>query len=142
MSRDCLFCRIVSGEIPSPAWIARTDRAFAFLDIQPLRPGHTLVVPTTHATDLEDVTEEDWQAVNRLVRQVASLLRARLGTEGENLIVASGAAAEQAVFHLHVHVVPRRAGDELGWSAWTATKVSRPPAEELAALAARIRGGR
>ncbi len=134
-----MFCGMVSGSVPSPHWIARSDRAFAFLDIRPIRVGHALVIPRHHATDLSDVTPDDWIAVSRLVRDVAARLRRKLGTDGENLMVASGPGSEQSVFHLHVHVIPRKRDDDLRWNDWWQTKTSSPAASELAALARKVR---
>ncbi len=129
------------GELGAPHWIARSDRAFAFLDIRPIRVGHALVVPKRHAVNLSDVSPDDWAAVNALVLDVARLLRTTLGTDGENLLVASGPGSEQSVFHLHVHVIPRKQNDDLRWNDWWQTKVFTPPEPELIALAGRIRTG-
>jgi histidine triad (HIT) family protein len=137
---DCIFCRMAKDRSLVPYWIAETDRAFAFLDINPIRHGHSLVIPKSHAVDLSDVRPEDWNAVHQLTLRVAALLRARLGTTGENLLVASGPGSEQSVFHLHVHVIPRREDDDLRWNDWWQTKVRRVGRPELTDLAASIRG--
>jgi histidine triad (HIT) family protein len=139
MPGDCLFCGMVSGKVAAPHWIARSERAVAFLDIRPIRVGHTLVIPRRHAADLSDVPSEDWAAVNRLVRDVATRLRRTLGTDGENLLVASGPGSEQSVFHLHVHVIPRKRNDDLRWNDWWQTKTFAPPSAELAELAKKVR---
>ncbi len=141
MASACVFCRMISGELGAPHWIARSDRAFAFLDIRPIRTGHALVVPKRHAVDLSDVSPEDWAAVNELVVDVARRLRTALGTDGENLLVASGPGSEQSVFHLHVHVIPRKRDDDLRWNDWWQTKVFTPSEPDLIALADRIRSG-
>lgn len=104
---DCLFCRIVAGEIPSRQVYA-DDTAVAFLDVAPLTTGHTLVVPRSHVADAlqgTDVLAEILPAV----RATAELLSGRLGATGINLLSNVGADAGQSVFHLHVHVVPRYA---------------------------------
>lgn len=139
MAADCIFCRIVADRSMAPYWVAESDRALAFLDIHPIRTGHTLVIPKAHAVDLASVGEEDWVAVTRLTARVQNLLRRKLGSTGENLFVASGPGSEQSVFHLHVHIVPRRVQDDLHWADWWATKVFTPPTTELVALAERIR---
>jgi histidine triad (HIT) family protein len=133
----CIFCAIVEGKVPSHRVFA-TSRALAFLDIHPLRPGHTLVIPKKHASDLSDVTREDWGAVTDLVLWVAERQRQALGVEGSSLFVASGKAAEQSVGHLHVHVVPRRSDDGLAINEWWVGKVRGASPEELAALAQRL----
>jgi histidine triad (HIT) family protein len=125
-----------------PYWIAESDRAFAFLDIHPIRRGHSLVVPKSHAVDLSDVTPKDWEATSDLALKVAALLRTGLGTTGENLFVASGPGSEQSVFHLHLHVIPRLVNDDLRWSDWWSTKVRPIEDQELLRLAVSIRGPR
>ena len=77
------------------------------MDINPVTPGHTLVAPLSHATDLFDVTAEDLVACVHLAQQIAERARDRLGADGVNLLNCSGAAAKQTVFHFHVHVIPR-----------------------------------
>jgi histidine triad (HIT) family protein len=102
---DCLFCRIVAGEIPSRQVYA-DDVAIAFLDINPWHVGHTLVVPRRHVPDL--LTDPDaFTEIAPAVTATAALLSRRLGADGLNLLTSSGATAGQEVFHLHVHVVPR-----------------------------------
>lgn len=140
MKGACIFCEILAKRSLAPYWVAESERAFAFLDIHPLRVGHTLVIPKAHTVDLSDVSPSDWAAVTELTSEVAKLLRRRLGTSGENLMVASGPGSEQSIFHLHVHVIPRKPGDDLRWNDWWETKAFTPSAEELAALARRIRG--
>jgi histidine triad (HIT) family protein len=103
---DCIFCGIVAGEVASTT-IAQSERAIAFMDINPATPGHALVVPRSHATDLFDVTADDLAACARLAQQVAGRAKDRLGADGVNLLVCSGEAAWQTVFHFHIHVILR-----------------------------------
>ncbi len=103
---DCVFCGIVAGTIPSTT-IARSERAIAFMDINPVTPGHALVVPRAHAVDLHDVTAEDLAACVELAQEVAGRAKERLEADGVNLLNCSGVAAWQTVFHFHVHVIPR-----------------------------------
>ncbi len=103
---DCIFCGIIAGAISSTT-IARSERAVAFMDINPVTPGHALVVPRVHAADLLDVSAEDLAACVHLAQEVAGRARDRLGADGVNLLNCSGAAAWQTVFHFHLHVVPR-----------------------------------
>ena len=134
----CIFCAIVRGEVPVHK-IRETERAVAFLDVNPLSWGHTLVVPKAHAADLPEVSPEDWAQVTELARWVALRLRKVLEVQGNNLFVASGKVAEQSVHHLHVHVVPRREGDELGFNEWWVQHVQPTSAEELSKTAAVLR---
>ena len=103
---DCVFCGIVRGELPSST-IARTDRATAFMDINPVTQGHALVIPNAHAVDLHDVSPDDLAACIHLAQDVAARARARLGADGVNLFQCTGADAWQTVFHFHIHVIPR-----------------------------------
>jgi histidine triad (HIT) family protein len=102
----CVFCGIAQGTVPS-ATIARTDRAVAFMDINPVTLGHVLVVPLKHSTDLLDTVAEDLAASIELAQDVAGRVTERLGADGVNLLNCSGLAAWQSVFHFHLHVIPR-----------------------------------
>jgi len=115
-SEDCLFCRIVAGEIPATV-VDEDARTLAFMDINPATRGHALVVPRAHARDLHEIPAEDLQAVALAAQRLAVRMRARLGADGVNLINSCGPAAWQTVFHFHMHVVPRYVGDplELPW---------------------------
>ncbi len=103
---DCIFCGIVAGEISSTT-IARTERAIGFMDINPATPGHALVIPRSHATDLLDVTADDLAACILLAQQIARRAKDRLGADGVTLLNCSGEAAWQTVFHFHIHVILR-----------------------------------
>jgi histidine triad (HIT) family protein len=135
---SCIFCAIVRREAPA-AWIAERERAAAFLTRGPVRPGHTLVIPRAHAATLEEVSAADWAAVGSLALEVARLQRVHLKAQGTTLFLASAAAGEQSVFHLHLHVVPRTLDDGLDLSSWWATKVQNASAEELESIGARLR---
>jgi len=109
---ECLFCRIVAGELPATK-IDEDERTLTFLDINPATRGHALVVPKAHAADLLAVGDDDLAACARTAKRIAARQRERLGALGVNLINSSGAAAWQTVFHFHVHVIPRYDGDPL-----------------------------
>jgi histidine triad (HIT) family protein len=108
---DCIFCKIISGNIPSRQ-VHSDDNAYAFLDVRPWHRGHALVVPRRHVPDLI-ADDPALTEIAPAIEAVARLLVQRLGADGVNLLSSSGAAAGQEVFHLHVHVVPRYA-DEPG----------------------------
>jgi histidine triad (HIT) family protein len=114
---DCIFCRIVAGELPATI-VAEDERAIAFMDISPATRGHVLVVPRAHSRDIHGIAPEDLAGAAALAARVAGLARDRLGADGVNLINSSGSAAWQTVFHFHIHVIPRYAGDplRLPWS--------------------------
>ena len=109
---DCLFCRIVAGEIPATT-VHEDDRTIAFMDINPATRGHALVIPRVHARDVHEIDTEDLKAVAATAQVVAGRLVERLGAAGVNLLNSNGTAAWQTVFHFHMHVIPRYAGDPL-----------------------------
>ncbi|MEA2143343.1 MAG: histidine triad family protein [Solirubrobacteraceae bacterium] len=109
---DCLFCKIVAGEIPATV-IAEDERTVAFMDINPATRGHALVIPRVHARDVHEIDPEDLEAVAVAAQAVAGRAIERLGAAGVNLLNSSGAAAWQTVFHFHMHVIPRYEGDPL-----------------------------
>jgi histidine triad (HIT) family protein len=109
---DCLFCKIVAGEIPATR-VREDERTIAFMDINPATRGHLLVVPREHATDLTDIGAEDLVACTAAARALAIAAKEKLGADGVNLLNSCGRAAWQTVFHFHVHVIPRYANDPL-----------------------------
>lgn len=110
--KDCIFCKIVAGEIPSTI-LAEDERTISFMDINPATRGHALVIPRAHATDLLEIEPEDLSAVALAAQRLARHVKEGLGADGVNLINSCGADAWQTVFHFHVHVIPRYAGDPL-----------------------------
>ena len=115
---ECIFCAIVTGDARS--WpVYEDEHCMAFLDVNPLTRGHTLVIPRRHAADLLAMAEDEAEQVMLATHRVARLLDARLQPAGLNLVQANRAAALQTVFHMHMHVVPRYEGDGLmpssGW---------------------------
>jgi len=139
MPEDCIFCAMAKDPARVPHRIAESSKALAILDIRPIRKGHAMVIPKKHSEDLSDVAPEDLKAVMDLVLEVARLLRRKLGSTGENLLVASGEGSEQSVYHFHVHIVPRMPYDDLRWNDWGQTKVRFPSKPQLAKLARSIR---
>ncbi|RDB48742.1 HIT family protein [Tsukamurella tyrosinosolvens] len=108
---QCVFCAIVAGEAPA-AVVAETDEAVAFLDVRPVCEGHTLVVPKRHAARLADLPAEDGARMFALGHRLARAAREGLRADGVNLVVNDGRAAFQTVDHVHLHVIPRFAGDK------------------------------
>lgn len=129
---DCIFCKIVVGEIPAER-VYEDAKTLAFLDITPINPGHTLVVPKKHATDVFDIEEDEWKAVMHTARTVAHMLEKSLGAHGVNVTTNNRPAAGQVVFHSHVHVIPRFDGD--GFANWKGSSykegVARATAEKI-----------
>jgi len=134
----CIFCDIVRGE--APASIVYSDEvATAFMDIQPVNPGHVLVAPNTHASSLSDLNEHTGARLFIVAMRIAAALRqSGLHCEGINLFLADGEAAFQEIFHVHLHVVPRYAGDGFGL-AFGPHYGRRPERAVLNDIAERIR---
>jgi histidine triad (HIT) family protein len=109
---DCIFCKIVAGELPARI-VDEDERTVTFMDIAPATRGHCLVVTRTHAEDLLGVGADDLAAAAHAAQRLAGLAKERLGADGVNLLNACGAAAWQTVFHFHIHVIPRYDGDPL-----------------------------
>jgi histidine triad (HIT) family protein len=107
---DCLFCKIVEGEIPSLK-IAESTNLLAFLDINPSSDGHTLIVPKKHSTNLLDLPEYSGNELLEFSQRVGNAVIAATGAEGFNFVLNNGPAAGQVVFHTHFHIIPRRPGD-------------------------------
>jgi histidine triad (HIT) family protein len=110
--RDCIFCRIVAGESPCEA-IHEDEASLAFMDINPANDGHCLVIPKAHFATVFETPPEIFGAVARAAAEVARAVMAELAPGGLSLVQANGPLAGQTVSHLHIHVLPRRAGDEL-----------------------------
>jgi histidine triad (HIT) family protein len=109
---DCIFCKIIAGEIPGQI-IAGDERTVAFMDIAPATRGHLLVVPRNHSRDLLEIEPEDLEAVAVMAQSLARRVKERLDADGVNLINSCGSQAWQTVFHFHVHVIPRYVDDPL-----------------------------
>jgi histidine triad (HIT) family protein len=132
--QDCIFCKIIAGEIPAQK-IAEDERTVAFMDINPATRGHVLVVPRRHARDLLEIDDEDLAATILAARTIAQRVKDRLDADGVNLLNSCGSAAWQTVYHFHVHVIPRYEGDPLRLP-WT-PKEGNP--DEIAAAAEELR---
>ncbi len=109
---DCIFCKIIAGEIPSFI-IFENDDSFAFMDINPANEGHALVIPKEHAADVHAVSEAAITATVKTAKKVAAAVDKTLSPDGLNLLQCNGPAAAQSVMHFHMHVLPRKNGDEL-----------------------------
>jgi histidine triad (HIT) family protein len=131
---DCLFCKIVAGEIPAQV-IMEDDDVLAFMDIAPATRGHALVIPKQHAADLFEIEPDQLAAVAKMAQRVALRIRDQLAADGVNLINSNRPAAWQTVFHFHVHVIPRYVGDPLRLP-WTP---GAGDMDEIAAVAAQLR---
>ncbi len=131
---DCLFCKIAAGEIPS-AKVYEDDEVFAFLDIHPLAPGHTVIVPKAHADNILDLPEDLVGPVFLAVKKITALLEKTLSPCGFTTGINHGRLSGQMVDHLHIHVIPRFEGDG-GGSLHSV--VQNTPKESLEEIQAKI----
>ncbi|CAB5154014.1 Histidine triad (HIT) nucleotide-binding protein, similarity with At5g48545 and yeast YDL125C (HNT1) [Olavius algarvensis associated proteobacterium Delta 3] len=115
---DCIFCKIVRGEIPSFK-VYEDDKVFAFADINPILEGHTLIIPKAHAENLWDISDDDLTAIHRASKKIAGGIREVLDPAGIACLQLNGRAVNQVVMHYHFHLIPRKADDpELTMTAW------------------------
>ncbi|MCC6810142.1 MAG: HIT family protein [Deltaproteobacteria bacterium] len=113
-----IFSKIIAGEIPCHK-VYEDERVLAFLDISPLSPGHTLVIPKEPAPYLEELSEDSAAALGRALPKIARAVIAATGCKAYNVLQNNRAEAHQAVFHVHFHIIPKPNEDEgleIGWS--------------------------
>jgi histidine triad (HIT) family protein len=127
---DCIFCAIARGDAPSFR-VDEDEHTVAFMDIQPWRRGHALVIPRRHARDLAEIEPEQLEHVFAAARRLAGRMQERFGADEISLTNSMGSAADQTVFHLHVHVVPELHAD--------IPRTEPPSAGELEEIAALLR---
>lgn len=134
---ETIFSKIIRGDIPCHK-VYEDDRVLAFLDINPLSRGHTLVIPKEAAATLDQLSDESAAAIGRVLPRIARAVLAATGTKAYNVLQNNGPGAHQAVFHVHFHIIPKEpggAGLGIGWSP------RRLDAEDGATLAQAIQEG-
>ena len=137
---ETVFTKIIRGEIPCHR-VYEDERVFAFLDIAPLAPGHVLVVPKEPAPTLDALSEESAAAIGRVLPRIARAVVAVTGTRDFNVLQNNGAAAHQAVPHVHFHVIPKPASGGLGID-WPSGRLDADEGQRLAAeISARLANG-
>lgn len=109
---NCIFCKIVAGELPSSK-VYEDDTVLAFMNLQQANPGHTLIIPKEHHRNIFDISEETAADVARIAVRVAKAIQAAFHPNGMNTLQNSEPAAMQSVFHYHLHLIPRYSGDDL-----------------------------
>ncbi|MDD5071211.1 MAG: HIT family protein [Patescibacteria group bacterium] len=125
---DCIFCKIISGEIPCYKVYEDKD-TLAFLDIAPVNPGHTLIVPKKHYANIEEIPEGESAEVMAAIKKVGKAMKDGLGAEGYNVMENNDPVAGQIIPHLHFHIIPRKPGD--GLKLWPQGKYAEGEAEEI-----------
>ena len=129
-NEDCLFCRIVSGDIPA-AKVFEDDACVAFVDIGPVAHGHTLLIPKNHYATLREMSEQDAAATLRNLPRLARAVQDATGCEGVNILQNNGRVAGQTIGHVHFHIIPRNPNDAFQFN-WPAGKYPQGRLEELA----------
>jgi histidine triad (HIT) family protein len=132
---DCIFCKIVAGELPAER-VQEDEHTIAFMDLNPWTRGHALVIPRRHSKNLYEVPDEDLSHTASAAKLLALRMRDRLGCDGVNLLNACEPAAWQTVFHFHIHVIPRYVDDPLRLP----THPVQATREDLRAVATELRG--
>jgi histidine triad (HIT) family protein len=135
---DCIFCKIAHKEAPASV-VYEDDEVMAFLDINPIERGHTLVIPKRHFVDIWDIEAGVLTKMIMVTRQVARKLATTLNTEGINTFSASGKPAGQDIYHFHIHVIPVGRGERTKFIDWWLSKISRAERSELDKLAQKLR---
>ena len=102
----CIFCKIIEGTIPSMK-VYEDDHVYAFMDIMPATKGHVLLVPKTHCENIYDMTKQQASQLFAVAPKIANAIQAEFNPKGMNLLQNNGAFAGQAVFHFHLHFIPR-----------------------------------
>lgn len=110
---DCIFCAIVAGRAPAQK-VYEDDRILIFMDLFPAHPGHSLIIPKQHAENLQEASAEDLRAVITQSKPLADALLEVFEADGIAVMQLNGAAAGQTVFHYHMHLIPRNAGEPFG----------------------------
>lgn len=129
---DTIFSKILRGEIPSHK-VYEDDRVFAFLDINPLSPGHTLVIPKEPAATLDALSDESAAAIGRVLPRLCRAVQQATGVRDYNVLQNNGAPAHQAVFHVHFHIIPKP-NEQLGLGiGWKPQPLDPEAAKKLAA---------
>ena len=129
---DTIFSKILRGEIPSHK-VYEDDLVFAFLDINPLSPGHTLVIPKEPAATLDALSDESAAAIGRVLPRLCRAVQQVTGVRDYNVLQNNGAPAHQAVFHVHFHIIPKpddKSGLGIGWKTM---QLDHTAAKKLAA---------
>lgn len=113
---NCIFCKILAGEIPSTA-VYEDDDFKAILDVNPAARGHVIILPKNHAANIYELPDEDASKIMMVAKKIATAIEKAYHCDGVNILQNNGEAAGQTVFHLHVHVIPRFKGDtvNIGW---------------------------
>lgn len=134
--KNCLFCKIINGEIPS-AKVYEDEHVYAFLDISQVAKGHTLVIPKVHTTNIYEASAEVSQELFSRIPKIANAIKDAYQAIGMNILVNNEAPAGQTIFHLHVHLIPKHKENEGFTINWKTNEKDYSP-EKLTKIASQI----
>jgi len=123
---DCIFCKIIAGDIPSYK-VYEDDYSMAFFDVLPISPGHTIIVPKKHLPDVEDLSNEEFSKMSIVAKKIGKAVMNGLDVKGYSIFLDNKSAANQHVPHVHFHLVPRKEGD--GLERWPQSGYEQDEAE-------------
>jgi histidine triad (HIT) family protein len=126
---DCVFCKIVAGELPSSK-LWEDEKTLAFLDLNPLARGHTLVIPKAHVETVFEASPDQLRGLAAVMPRLARAVKQATGAGGLNLLQCNGKASGQEVPHLHFHLIPRNPNDGLGF-IWRAKRYAEDEMDEV-----------
>ncbi|VAW12633.1 hypothetical protein MNBD_BACTEROID05-1255 [hydrothermal vent metagenome] len=126
---DCIFCKIVKGEIPSPNKIYEDREVLGLLDIEPVNKGHVIVIPKKHSEDILHTDDELLKYTILVVKKLAKTIQKAVKASGVNININNGKDAGQVIFHPHIHIIPRFANDDL--KLWKGKRYNEGEMEEL-----------
>lgn len=127
--KECIFCKITRGEIPCKK-VFENDNVLAFLDINPVNPGHTLVIPKKHYLFITQLPDEELASIMSVVRNISGVIFESMNAEGITISQANGKAAGQVVSHVHFHIIPRYINDEME-NNWPNQQIDEYTANEI-----------
>ncbi len=128
MNNDCIFCKIINKEIPAPI-VYEDDKILAFLDINPVNKGHTLVIPKEHYKNIYKTPDEILGYIMSVAKKIAIKLKESVEAEGINIHMNNDEVAGQSVFHTHIHIIPRMSTD--GYKHWKGTPYKEGEIEKI-----------
>ena len=126
--KDCIFCKIVAGEIPAPK-VYEDEKCLAFLSIDPANHGHTLLIPKTHYRNWFETPDDILEHLAVQLKKIGIAIKIATNADGINLITNLEKAAGQVVFHTHIHIIPRYEND--GFKPWSPKKFDEGEAEKI-----------
>jgi len=126
---DCLFCKIINGEIPSEK-IYEDEHSFAFLDHNPVNPGHTLLVPKEHSRNILDASEETLKNIMPALKKISAAVKDGVSADAFNIYINNEPVSGQVIFHTHFHIIPRFEND--GHKLWRGAPYKEGVEKEVA----------